>query len=212
MKVEVKCHDYYKDRWQIFINDELWKEVHRTIFGKNLSFPAVDNLNDWLQLFNDFERKRVKGYVLWRLSSQSYHSEQLAKLLRDRLVSESMINQIIFEFKSKGFLDDENWINNYLAQKQKSCSLKKITSTLYSKGLSRDTIDMISEEFKDPVSELDSILKLLKNRSKSKDLSDYKEKQKFIASLMRKGFSFDLIKEGLDLFKNSRESGVSKEV
>lgn len=198
MKVEVKSHDYYKDRWQIFINDDLWKEVHRTIFGKHLSFPNVENFDQWLELFNDFERKRVKGYVLWRLSSQFYHSEQLAKLLRERLVSDLVINQTISEFKLKGFFDDENWINNYLLQQQKKYSLKKIISKLYSKGFSKGTIDKISKEFRSPKTELESILKLLKARSRTKDLTQYKEKQKFIASLLRQGFDLDLIQEAFN--------------
>lgn len=196
MEIQVRPHPNFKDRWEIFLDDEKWREVHRSIFGKNFSLPETFEDKNWEVFFESLEYKRVRGYVLWRLSSQNYHSEQLAKLLRERLVSPCLINQIIFEFCSKGFLDDELWLKNFIKNRQKNESLKTILAKLYAKGLSKESLDQISQRWKDPKKELEAIEKLLKGRYRSKDLTQFKEKAKVVGSLLRKGFSYDLIQIG----------------
>ena len=96
-----------RERWEILVDGEKWREVHRSIFGRSPSLPPISDENELQGLFNAYEYRRVKGYVLWRLSTQTYHSEQLAKLLRDRLVQNHAIDQVIREYQEIGALDDE---------------------------------------------------------------------------------------------------------
>ncbi|MDP1879891.1 MAG: regulatory protein RecX [Parachlamydiaceae bacterium] len=200
MKIEVKPHHNRKELFIIYIDGEPWREIHSTIFGKHPKFSSVQNQEQWENFFHSYEYKRVKGYVTWRLSSLSYHSEQLEKLLRERLVPLDLIQQVIQEHKDIGALDDDLWMQRFLQQQQKKYGLKHIIQKLYAKGFSRETLETISQssdDGSDQAQELNVIKKLLISRYRSKDLTQYKEKQKVIASLMRKGFSYDCIKEAM---------------
>jgi regulatory protein len=191
--VTFKPKEGNKDRWEILIDEEKWREVHRAVFGKKPTFPPLSSESDVQAIFDAFEYRRVKGYVLWRLSTQSYHSEQLAKLLRERLVQSQTIDRVLQEYKEMGFLDDEFWLQSFMRSQQKRYSLRVILSKLHAKGLSPDTLQRLAKDWKNPEEEFQAIQHHLQTRYRSKDLSQYKNKQKVIASLMRKGYSFDQV-------------------
>lgn len=193
MHVIFKPKDGNKDRWEILFNGEKWREVHRTIFGRKPAFPALSAEEELQPVFDAFEYKRVKGYVLWRLSAQSYHSEQLAKLLRDRLVQNKTIDRVLQEYREMGYLDDESWLQSFMRAQQRRYSLRFILSKLHAKGLSSDTLKRLAEDWKNPEEELQAIQHLLKTKYRSKNLTQYKERQKVIAALVRKGYTFDKV-------------------
>jgi len=74
-------------------------------------------------------------------------------------------------------------ISNYKSQADPKCG----------KGLSSEMIQRLASEWNNPDEELEAIEHLLKTRYCSKDLSDSKIRRKVIASLARKGYSFDQI-------------------
>lgn len=193
MEVIFRPKEGNRERWEILIDGQEWREVHRTIFGRHPVFPPISSENDLVSLFNALEYRRVRAYVLWRLSSQSYHSEQLIKVLRDRLVQSHTALRVIQEFREMGFLDDESWVENYIRSQKKRYGLRYIFNKLQLKGISSETIQRLEIDWKDPNEEIEAIRHLIKTRYRSKDFSDFKTRQKIIASLARKGYSFEQI-------------------
>jgi regulatory protein len=119
MQVTFRPKEGNRDHWEIVVDDEKWREVHRAIFGRKPIFPSLPSEDKLQSVFDTLEYRRVKGYVLWRLSTQSYHSEQLAKLLRDRLVQTHTIQRVLQEYQGMGFLDDEAWLQSFMRIQQK---------------------------------------------------------------------------------------------
>lgn len=197
MEVVFRSKEGNRDRWEIWLDGEKWREVHCVIFGRKPAFPALSSADELQPVFDAFEHRRVKGYVLWRLSTQSYHSEQLAKLLRDRLVQDKTIERVLQEYRNMGFLDDESWLQSFMRTQQKRYSLRFILNKLYAKGLSSETIQRLAQEWKNPEEELQVIQHLLNTRYRTKDLTQYKSRQKVIAALVRKGYSFDQVQMAL---------------
>lgn len=195
LDVMFRLKDGCPDRWTMIVNGEVWREVHRTIFGRHPIFPPVEAQDHLQEVFDAFEYRRVKAYILWRLSNQSCHSEQLAKGLQDRLVQSHTIERVIEEYRDMGMLDDESWTEGFIRSQQKRYALRHILNTLHRKGLSSDTIQKIAQKWINPDEELKAIEHLIERRYRSKDLTDYKTRQKVIASLARKGYSFDQIQE-----------------
>lgn len=202
MQVTFRPKEGNRDRWEILIDGEKWREVHRAIFGRKPIFPSISTENDMQPLFDTFEYRRVKNYVLWRLSTQSYHSEQITKLLRDRLVQDHTIEQVIQEYREMGFLNDESWLQSFMSTQQKRYSLRLILNKLHGKGFSSETIQRLANDWKNPDEELQAIQHLIKTRYRSKDLKDYKSRQKVMASLARKGYAFDQIQIALKQYQN----------
>ena len=195
MQVAFRAKEGNQKRWEIFINEEKWREVHRAIFGRKPAFPPLESLEELPVIFDAFEYRRVKGYVLWRLSTQSYHSEQLAKLLKERLVQNQTITRVLQEYMDIGFLNDEMWLQTFMRSHQKRYSLRLILSKLHAKGLSSETVQEVAKNWKDPEVEFHALQHLLQTRYRNKDFSQREIKQKVIAALARKGYSFSQIQE-----------------
>lgn len=197
MKVEIIPKPGRKEIFSIFIEEEFWKEIHTSIFGRQPSFSDCSSVLEWPAIFAKKEYERVRNYVLWRLSSQNYHSAQLSKLLKERLVTARTIEMVISEFQDKGFLNDQAWIESFIRSQRKRLGLPAVMRKLQAKGISNEELRDIQAEWRDPEEELRNIAKLLQTRYRSKDLSQLKEKQKVIASLMRKGFAYELIQQSI---------------
>jgi regulatory protein len=193
LQVTVQPKAGHQERWEIFIEGEKWREVHRSVFGRHPRFPSVNTRQEWQKAFDSFEYQRVRNYVVWRLSTQSYHSEQLGKLLRDRLVQHQTIERVLEECKASGYLNDEAWMQAFMRSQQKRYSLRVILSKLRTKGFSSETLHRLALEWENPEEEQQAIQHLLHTRYRSKDLSQYKERQKVIAALLRKGYAFDQV-------------------
>lgn len=210
IQVHFRPKEGNKERWEILVDGEKWREVHRSVFGRAPSLPPVSEENELQSVFDAYEYRRVKGYVLWRLSTQTYHSEQLAKLLRDRLVQSHAIEQVIREYRAMGALDDEAWLQSFMRLHQQRYSFRDLLNKLRSKGFSAETISRLSEEWKNPDEEFEALHHLMKSRYRSKDLTDYKTRQKVIASLARKGYTFDQIQKVFKCYQTDRLSEVNE--
>lgn len=143
-----------QEHWEIFLNGEKWREVHRTIFGRAPKFPPVSADDSIQSVFDRMEYARVKKYVLWRLSAHAYHSEQLKRSLRERLVQEHTIAKVLKEFQNLSLLDDEAWLQSFIRVHQKRYSHRFISSKLYAKGIPKETIQRLEEEWRNPEEEL----------------------------------------------------------
>lgn len=186
-----------RDRWEIRVEGERWRDVHRTIFGSKPCFPPCQKGNDIQSIFDEYEYRRVKNYVLWLISKRSYHSEQLFKMLRERLVQEKTMQRVKQELQAAGFLNDEAWLKSFLQIQGRKYGLPILLSKLRSKGLSAETLRSIVDNVRSPEEEHLAIRNLLEKRYRSIDLKDYKVRRRVFAVLMRKGFSYERIQEVL---------------
>lgn len=193
-----------KNIYEIVVEGEVWKTVHTTIFGKNPLFPPIKNTEEWLEeiqeTFDSLEEKRVKSYLLWRLSCQNYHSDQLRKLLVERLVQPKTIDKSLNNLVSLGMIDDQAWLDCFIRVHKKRMGLRMILAKLKSKGISEESLENISSNTNedDQQQEIDSIVSRLHTKFRGKDLSTGKERQKAIAFFLRKGYDLYRIKQALN--------------
>lgn len=179
----------------IFVNNEPWRDIHSAIFGRQPRLPVCTEEGEWERIFQAFEYQRVKNYVLWRISSQSYHSQQLSKLLKERLIDAATIEKVIQECLDQGFLNDQSWIESFIRVHRKRLALPAILRKLQAKGITREILQTIQEECQDVAADKTAIDHLLQTRYRSKDLKQIKDRQKVIGALLRKGFSYELIQQ-----------------
>lgn len=188
-----------KDVYDLFLNEEKKCQIHTAIYGKNPRVPSFLPVDQWNSWFTRFETQHVKAYVIKRLSSQSYHSNQLNKLLNDRLVTKETREKIIRECLDKGYLDDQVWLKNFLKRHQKKMGLANALQKLAAKGFSWEEIKELHSRFSNPEEEKTALLNLIHSKYKNKNLNDFKERNKIINSLLRKGFKYEQIKSVIQL-------------
>lgn len=181
----------------ISIDGEEWREIHRAIFGRQPVWPRSLSLEEWEKAFELIEYQKARNYVLKRLGVQSYHSEELRKLLLTRLVSTRVTDRLINDFLTKGFLNDEAWLDSFFRIQSRRYGFPILIQKLAAKGLKREVLASLEAKYRNPEQEREEVKKLLLTKYRSKDLTQIKEKQKVVASLLRKGYSYEKIKKAI---------------
>jgi regulatory protein len=198
--VKICCEPLGKDIFQVIINDEPWRKIHVSLFGKAPKLPEnCLTLQEFEEKFHDLEYRQTKNYVLRRLAAQSQSAVEMAKKLKEKFVSQGNADRVIEEFKQLGYLNDHEWLSSFVkSNKAKNKSSQMISMKLRTKGFPQPDIENVLSEVVDPESDKTSILHLLNTKYRQRNLSDFKEKQKVIAALVRRGFEFSGIKSVID--------------
>lgn len=197
LNIVIQQGSFSHDKLSVIVDGELFCYLHPTIFGRRIKLAAgsVDELREKI---GALEFSGAKRYILKRLSEKSYHSIEIYRLLEDRGVSKDYIEKLILKCTEWGFIKDEQWIESYIvSHRRQKRGDRLIVMKLKNKGIPDKAIAFAFEALKDPEISLVNIRKLLDGRYRSRDLSNMKDKNKVIASLMRQGFAFSDIAEVL---------------
>lgn len=113
---------------------------------------------------------------------------QLRGKLLDAEFSPEIAEQAIAYVKSFGYLDDERYVRNYIEYRSQSKSRRQLEQELqFRKGVSRELIRKVYEEL-EPPDEKPIIRRHLEKKQYDPETCDEKQRQKLIASLLRRGF------------------------
>lgn len=136
------------------------------------------------------------------LLSRRDHS---VKELRDKLIrtaDEASADKAIERFSELGYLDDEKFARNLAEHlyKNKNYSDNHVKQELYKRGINRDIVAEIvgNSEF----DAVETIISLLEKKYYNK-LNAENGREKVVAALMRKGFSYGDIKSALYRIENN---------
>ena len=148
--------------------------------------------------------KRAKLRAMNLLQKKDYTEKQLRDKLTEGLYSQELMDEAIDYVKSFKYLDDERFARDYITYHMSMRSRNRIVQDLVQKGIGKDTLMPILEEIYEEAGsesgedvELEQIKKLLIKKHYDKDM-EYKDKQKIMAFLMRRGYSMDKIRRAMD--------------
>ncbi len=122
------------------------------------------------------------------------------KLIEKEFPTE-IIDRTINLLEQYGYIDDANYSKKFISEKinYRGYGKHRIKYELKQKRVDEEIIDALLIDTYDD--ELEKAIKLASKKIKNKNI-DYKEKQKVIAYLQRRGYSFDIIKESIDSVLN----------
>ena len=131
------------------------------------------------------------------------------KEVSDKLVSygysDSVIERVLFFLEKYGYVDDWEYAQRYLRQRQKMNPRGQflLKRELREKGIEDSLIEKAFCAV--PQEELSEALKVLGRKAYRYDLLDSKDRHKLYQLLLRRGFSYDTAKKALDIyFKEDR--------
>ncbi|MBQ7920285.1 MAG: regulatory protein RecX [Lachnospiraceae bacterium] len=189
-----------KKRSKVYIDHEfafvLYKGELRTygIFvGKEIKEEC------YAEIMDEVLPKRAKLRAMNLLMQRSYTQTQLTSKLKDGFYPEEVVEEAIEYVKSFHYIDDVQYAVDYLTYHEGNKSLKKMEQDLMGKGIGREIFDKavsIWEELGGKCNEQEMIKSLLVKKKYHEDM-DFKEKQKIIVFLLRKGFSMDVINKSM---------------
>ncbi len=168
--------------------------------GAELSENAYREITESLLV----KRARLRAMNL--LQKKDYTRKQLTDKLKEGLYSDELIQDAISYVESYKYLDDSRYARDYIAYHMNSRSRNRIIQDLSTKGISKVVFLPIIEELYEEDggnTELQQIKQLLSKKHYDPENSDYKEKQKIMAFLLRRGFDMSSVRramgDGIDI-------------
>ena len=139
--------------------------------------------------------KRAKLRALHLLNDMDRTEAQLRTKLKQGLYTEDIIEQTIEYVKSFGYIGDASYARRYIQSRQKNKSKKEIYVELCKKGVAKEEIDSAMEECYENHGEEEAIRTLLRKKKYNPEQATEAETQKIYGYLARKGFSYDQIRQ-----------------
>ena len=145
--------------------------------------------------------KRAKLRAMHLLNDMGRTESQLrTKLLRNDYPSD-IVEEAIAYVKSFGYINDAEYTRSFIENRKEKKSKKEIYAALCQKGLPKDLIETALEECyadDDSIAAIEAIVRKKKFDPKS---TDYKEMQKMMGYLVRKGFRYDDIRQVIQVYE-----------
>jgi len=191
-----------KSKCRIYLNDEyvFWlyqKELdqYQLTEGTELS----DSL--YQELMSEVVLGHAKEKALSILKFMDRTEFELRRKLSEADFSEEIIDQAIDYTVTYGYLNDERFASFYVKSRMNKKSKLVIKSELLQKGVNSEDMERVLEELytedMEEDSEIIAIRKAVNKKTRNPETLDYEAKQKLIASLYRKGFEINKIKQVL---------------
>ena len=161
--------------------------------GDEISEDRFSSLIEQNKLFH------IKQRAFRLLGRRMHSSSELRRKLWNKDYEQKLIDEVIQDLKNNGYLNDEDFIREFVAEKTKTkgWSTKKVKTELLKRGIESKLIDeMLKGNQGD--SDLENATKLarkkydqlIRNKLEPKEL-----RNKLSSFLFSKGFEYDLIKE-----------------
>ena len=185
-----------KKRWKVYIDGQYAFPLYVSELRKyNIEAGAVLEENVYDDICSLLMR-RVRERILYLITDYDKSEQNIRQKISMAGYRGSFVDDAIDSLKEYGYIDDLRFARYYAESMRdtKGRSAFAISRSLYEKGISRDVIDTVMGEL--DIDEDAQILKVLSSKGYNEEnirQIDDKERQKLISSLMRKGFSYDLI-------------------
>lgn len=148
-----------------------------------------------VQIKEEVLLKRAKLRAMHLLNALPRTEQQVREKLTQNGYPRDIVDRAIQYVSSFGYINDGAYIRNFVLGKQGSKSKREIKFLLEQKGLKSELVDDILEEMYAEKSESDTIREIIQKKHWNLSEMETKEKQKAIAYLMRKGFSYEEIRK-----------------
>ena len=131
--------------------------------------------------------KTSREIALGKISRRSYTSWELRRALEKEQVVEA--DSLVADFVQQGYINDAEWLASFIrTEEAKGQGPQAIKSKLYTKGIPREEIETVMAS----ANPKEAILLAIRKKTHGRSLTAA-TKQKLIAHLSRRGFSWDLI-------------------
>lgn len=146
--------------------------------------------------FPDSTEKALE-YALRVLSVKWYGFSEMQEKLATKGFSGEVVDQVMQRLVELGYISDQRLLEGKLAEYRDFGSYGKnyIVQKLLQKHFSKEQVDEALEEHWSEEVELVCAERFLEKQKLPKGELEYKEKQKLIAKFLRRGFSYDVVRE-----------------
>ena len=195
-----KIEPLSKSRYKVFIEGQFAFTLYKGELSRY--HIAEDNRIDEevYDILRKLVIKRAKLRAMHLLSDMGRTESQLRTKLKQGGYPDEAVEEAIRYVKSFGYINDAEYVRSFIDSRKEKKSKKEIYAALKQKGVDSDIIEQVFEEM--DYGEEDSrqaIEALMRKRNYNPETADAKEKQKMMGYLMRKAFSYQDVRNVLQV-------------
>lgn len=146
------------------------------------------------EIYREILYKRGKERALYILKDSDKTEQEMRTKLKKGYYPEEIIDKVIEFLQKYRYVDDWRYAENYIHFYSNSKSRRMIVQKLLQKGLAKELISEVYEHMEEElqaVDEREQIYKLLEKKRYCAEEADYKEQNRIMGFLVRKGFQLD---------------------
>ena len=190
-----------KKKSKVYIDQEFAFVLYKgELHSYHVKKGAEISHDDYETIMKELLPKRAVRRAMNLLKEKSYTKIQLVQKLRDNFYCEDHIAAALSYVESYGYVDDFAYATDFIIYRASQLSKRQIEQKLMQKGIDGKVIAQAFEAFYadgNEIEEEQQIQYFLQKKGYS-GIKDEKQKQKLIASLLRKGFSMEKIKRATE--------------
>ena len=195
MKV-TKIESVTKTKFKVYVEEQFAFVLYKSELSRYRIVTDEEITEDTFQkIKKEVILKRAKLRALHLLNDMDRTEAQLRTKLKQGPYTEDIIEQTIEYVKSFGYIGDASYARRYIQSRQKNKSKKEIYVELCKKGVAKEEIDSAMEECYENHGEEEAIRTLLRKKKYNPEQATEAETQKIYGYLARKGFSYDQIRQ-----------------
>lgn len=194
--IVTKTEAVTKTRFKVYIDEKfafvLYKgelSRYRITVGQKIEKEIYDKICKEVVL------KRAKLRALHLLNDMGRTEEQLRQKLKRDQYTDEIIEEAIAYVKSFGYINDADYARNFIDSRKEKKSKKELYAQMIQKGLSQDVVEQAFLECYGKDDAKEAIEALLRKKKYDPETADWKETQKILGFLTRKGFRYDDIRQ-----------------
>ena len=139
--------------------------------------------------------KRAKLRAMHLLERMDRTEAELRSKLKLDLYPEDIIETAIQYVKGFGYINDRGYASRFVESRHGSKSKLEIKMSLLHKGISKEIVSEVLEEYYEEQDESIAIQKLLEKKRFSSESATEEEKKKMYGYLIRKGFRYEDVRQ-----------------
>lgn len=148
---------------------------------------------------------KAQDTALYYIGYKMRTEKEVRKKLEEKEFSETVTDKVIEFLKKYNYLNDEEYAKKYVKYREKSSprSIFALKYELKQRGISDKILD--NSNMDDVVEETDGAYFWLMKKTKGNLPTEFKEKNKVIQFLQRKGYRYNVINEAFERVKMEQE-------
>lgn len=181
-----------KRRSKVILDDDFTLVLYRGEL-KRYSIEEGNEISGevYQEIVKEILCKRARERVLFLLKSSDKTEHELRRKLKDGYYPQEAINYAIDFLNEHRFINDQEYARRYVEFNSRRKSERQIQYELQRKGLDKEIIGNILKE--QPVDEAAIVREYIRKKRLFPEQMDAREKSKVMASLGRKGFSYEAV-------------------
>ena len=191
-----KIEPVTKAKYKVFLEEQFAFVLYKGELSRYKIQEGAEISQETLkEIKKEILEKRAKLRAMHLLERMDRTETQLRTKLQQDLYPEDIIEIAMQYVRSFGYIGDKGYAKRFLESRRNSKSKLEIKTALLQKGIAKEIVCEVLEEYYNDQDESVTIQKLLEKKRFSAESATDEQKKKMYAYLLRKGFRYEDVRQ-----------------